>query len=247
MVGLVLVAATLVVVRYLPRPPLSIQDSGLITQKAQPPSLSLPDKPSIVVLPFVNLSGDSGQDYFSDGITDVLTSDLSRISSLFVIARTTASSYRDKPVNVQEVGRELGVRYVLEGSVQKTAEHVRIIAQLIDTTTGGHLWAERYDRPLQDIFTLQDETVQKIVLALKVKLTQEEQERFKHAPTNNLEAYDYYLRGVEDVSRVTQESLVQARQMFAHALKLDPEYAAAYALLGYAYWAEWGGGWNPDP
>ena len=117
-------------------------------------SLPLPDKPSIVVLPFDNMSGDSQQDYFSNGITEVLTSDLSRIASLFVIARNTAFTYKGKAVNVQEIGKELGVRYVLEGSVQKTTDHVRIAVQLIDTTTSGHIWSERYDRPLKDIFAL---------------------------------------------------------------------------------------------
>src|SRR5207253_6190727 len=122
-------------------------------------TLSLPDKPSIVVLPFDNMSKDPEQDYFSNGITEVLTSDLSRISSLFVIARNTAFTYKGKATNVHGIGKELGVRYVLEGSVQKAGEQVRIVAQLIDTITGGHIWSERYDRPLKDIFALQDDIV----------------------------------------------------------------------------------------
>ncbi|HKA56831.1 MAG TPA: winged helix-turn-helix domain-containing protein [Candidatus Binatia bacterium] len=133
-----------------------------VTQEAQP-VLPFPDKPSIVVLPFVNMSQDPGQEYFSDGLTDVLTGDLSQISSLFVIARNSAFTYKGKAVKVQDVGREMGVRYVLEGSVQKTSDQIRIVAQLIDTTTGGHIWSERYDRPLKDLFALQDEIVQQIV------------------------------------------------------------------------------------
>src|SRR5262249_26460697 len=132
-----------------------------VTQEAQP-VLPFPDKPSIVVLPFVNMSQDPGQEYFSDGLTDVLTGDLSQISSLFVIARNSAFTYKGKAVKVQDVGREMGVRYVLEGSVQKTSDQIRIVAQLIDTTTGGHIWSERYDRPLKDLFALQDEIVQQI-------------------------------------------------------------------------------------
>ncbi|MBI3757338.1 MAG: adenylate/guanylate cyclase domain-containing protein [Deltaproteobacteria bacterium] len=155
-----------------------------------PPGFPFPDKPSIVVLPFDNLNKDAEQEYFSDGLTEVLTGDLSKLSSLFVIARNSAFTYKGKAVKVQEVSQELGVRYVVEGSVLKADGHVRITAQLIDATTGYHLWSERYERPLKDIFALQEEIVQQIVFALKVKLTPEEQARFKTAPTNNLEAYD---------------------------------------------------------
>src|SRR6185295_3734221 len=140
------------------RSSLSPPSSALRSQEAQ---LPLPDKPSIIVLPFQNLSGDPGQDYFSDGFTEILTGDLSRISNLFVIARNSAFTYKGKAVKVQDVGREMGVRYVLEGSVLKAEGQVRITIQLIDTTTGYHLWSERYDRPLQNIFALQDEIVQK--------------------------------------------------------------------------------------
>ena len=160
-VGLLLIAGTAVAIRYLPS---FSPDTQPLIPNTQP--LPLPDKPSIVVLPFDNMSGDPQQDYFSNGITEVLTSDLSRIASLFVIARNTAFTYKGKAANVQDIGKELGVRYVLEGSVQKAAEQVRIVAQLIDATTGGHLWSQRYDRPLKDIFALQDEIVQKIVTTL---------------------------------------------------------------------------------
>ncbi|MBI3302036.1 MAG: adenylate/guanylate cyclase domain-containing protein, partial [Deltaproteobacteria bacterium] len=214
------------------------------------PGLPLPDKPSIVVLPFVNMSNDPEQDYFSDGLTEDLTSDLSQISSLFVISRNSAFTYKGKAVKLPEVSRELGVRYVVEGSVRKAGNQVRITAQLVDATQDQHLWSERYDRPLKDIFALQDEIRQKIVFALRVKLTPEEQERFQRAPTNNLEAYDYWLRGTESFLRAVyeakKEANVQARQMFEKALELDPRYAGAYAGLGWTYWSDWFHVWHKD-
>src|SRR5262245_10519080 len=243
---LVLIAGTVVAVRDFSRPTLSPQPSGLSTEAA-PAALPLPDKPSIVVLPFDNMSKDPEQDYLSNGITDVLTSDLSRISSLFVIARNTAFTYKGKAVNIQDVGKELGVRYVLEGSVQKAGEQIRIVTQLLDTTTGGHLWSQRYDRPLHDLFALQDEIVQKIVTTLKLQLTLEEQGYIVRKHTDNLEAYDAFLRGWEYHFRFTKEAIAQARQMFEKAIALDPQYAEAYARLGYTYWAEWGLRWSADP
>src|SRR6266849_134268 len=159
------------------------------------PTLALPDKPSIAVLPFANMSGDPEQEYFSDGITEDLITDLSKLSGLFVIARNSVFTYKGTAVDVGEVSRRLGVRYVVEGSVRKAGNRVRINAQLVDATTGGHLWAERYDRELQDMFALQDEVKQKIVFALKIQLLPEERVRFHQAPTNNLEAYDSFLRG----------------------------------------------------
>ena len=212
--------------------------------------LPLPDKPSIVVLPFVNMSNDPDQEYFSDGITEDITTDLSKISSLFVIARNSAFTYKGKSVKVQNVSREMGVRYVLEGSVRKAGDQVRVTTQLIDAVTGGHLWSERYDRPFSDIFALQDEIRQKIVFALKVKLAPEEQARFQYAPTNNLEAYDFYLRGRESFFRALweakKEANVQARQMFEKAVDLDPKYAGAYAGLSQTYWTEWVQYGGPD-
>jgi adenylate cyclase len=168
------------------------------------------------------MSKDPEQDYFSDGLTETLTGDLSTISSLFVIARNSAFTYRGKAVKVQDVGREMGVRYVLEGSVQKADQRVRITTQLIEAMTGYHLWSEQYDRPLKDIFALQDEIVQKIVTTLRLQLTLSEQGILQRKTTNNLEAYDYYLRGVEYWSRYTKEANVQARQMFEKAIELDP-------------------------
>ena len=201
--------------------------SSLRNQEALP----LPDKPSIVVLPFDNMSQDPEQDYFSNGITEVLTSDLSRISSLFVIARNTAFSI-GKSRNVQEVGKELGVRYVLEGSVQKANDQVRIVAQLIDTTTGSHIWSERYDRPLKDIFAVQDEIVQKIVTTLNLQLTLQEQGVLVRKRTDNLEAYDTFLHGAEYFYRFTKEGNAQARALFEKTIELDPQYAEAYVYLG---------------
>jgi adenylate cyclase len=213
--------------------------------------LPLPDKPSIVVLPFVNMSGDPGQEYFSDGITEDLTTGLAKISSLFVIARNSASTYKGKAVKVQDVSREMGVQYVLEGSVRRTNEQIRVTAQLIDGLTGSHLWAERFDRPLQDIFAVQDEVVQKIVTTLKLQLTVMEQGFLVRKRTDNLEAYDFYLRGVESVfrgwSETKKETNMQARQMFERATELDPMYAEAYAYLGATYWFEWFLRWNPVP
>jgi TolB-like protein/Tfp pilus assembly protein PilF len=210
-------------------------------------SLPLPDKPSIVVLPFNNMSDDPKQEYFSDGITEDITSDLSRISNLFVIARNSAFTYKGKAVKVQDVSREMGVRYVLEGSVRKAADHVRITAQLIEATTAEHLWSQRYDRPLQDIFALQDEIVEKIVTTLKLQLTVQEQGVIVRKHTDNLEAYDAFLRGVEYRWRYTKEANAQARQLFEKVLALDPQYAEAEVWLGWTYWVEWVVRWSADP
>jgi adenylate cyclase len=217
--------------------------------KDEPPSpiLALPDKPSIAVLPFANMSGDPEQEYFSDGITEDLITDLSKLSGLFVISRNSAFLYKGKVVKPELVSKELGVRYMLEGSVRKAGSRVRITAQLIDATTGYHLWAERYDRELQDIFALQDEVTQKIVAALEVKLTEGEQGRLGRAPTENLEAYDCFLRGLEYHAQRTQEANAQARQLFERAIVLDPEFAAAYAFLGRTYLTEVVYQWNQDP
>jgi len=211
------------------------------------PAIELPDKPSIAVLPFINMSEDPEQEYFSDGITEDLITDLSKISGLFVIARNSAFTYKGKVIKIAEVGKELGVRHVLEGSVRKSNGRVRITAQLVDATTEGHLWAERYDRDLKDIFALQDEVTQKIVAALAVKLTEDEQKRLVRKYTDNMEAYDFYLQGVEYQNRYTKEANVKARQMFERAIDLDPGFAQAYALLGLTHVHEWSLGWSQDP
>jgi adenylate cyclase len=198
---------------------------------AAPRDPPLPTKPSIAVLPFDNMSGDPEQQYFSDGITDDIIADLSKVSGLFVIARNSSFTYRGKAVRVQDVSRELGVRYVLEGSVRKAGNKVRIVAQLIDGTTGGHLWSERYDRELTDIFAVQDEVTREIVSTLAVKLTQGEQQRIARRGTDNLEAYDYYLRGRQLQLVRSKEANAEARLLLEHAIELDPRFARAHALL----------------
>jgi len=209
--------------------------------------LPLPAKPSIAVLPFTNMSNDPEQEYFSDGMTEDIITDLSKISGLFVIARNSSFTYKGQSVKVEQVGQELGVRYVVEGSIRKAGTRVRISAQLIDATTGGHVWAERYNRELTDIFALQDDVTQQIVTALQVKLTAGEQERRSRAPTDNMAAYDYYWRGVEYYYRRTQEANAQARELFARAIALDARFAAAYALLGRTHLTEWAVGWSNNP
>ncbi len=210
-------------------------------------ALPLPDKPSIAVLPFDNLTGDPKQEYFSDGITNDIITDLSKFRSLFVIASNSVFVYKGKPVKVQDVSRELGVRYVLEGSVQRASEKVRVNAQLIDATTGHHLWAERYDRDLKDLFALQDEIVQTIVTALAVKVDAVERKRAMRKETDSLEAYGYVLRGREYLARTTRSTNVEARQMFQRAIEVDPHYASAYVGLGWTYRKAVGHGWTEFP
>ncbi len=215
--------------------------------RPQPPRSPVTDKPSIAVLPFVNMSDDPKQDYFSDGITEDLITDLSKISGLFVVSRNAVFLYKGKAVKPVEVSQELGVRYVLEGSVRKAGDRVRISAQLIDPTTGYHLWAERYDRDLTDIFALQDEITEKIVAALEVKLTAGEQEQVARRYTDNLEAYDYFLRGRAYQLRTTKVANAQARKMLERAIELDPSFAGAYALLSHTHYRGWRHGWSEDP
>ncbi len=192
----------------------------------------LPDKPSIAVLPFVNMSGDPEQEYFADGMTEDLITDLSKISGLFVIARSSTFTYKGRSVKVREVAEELGVRYVLEGSVRLAGDQVRINAQLIDATTGGHLWADRYDGSLANIFPLQDKVTEKIVAALALNLTDSEQAQLRRKPTDNLEAYDYYLRAKQGAYSYDGEGFADALSLYEKAVALDPKFADAYA--GYA-------------
>jgi adenylate cyclase len=187
------------------------------------------ERPSIVVLPFNNMSGDPEQEYFSDGITEDVITDLSKVSGLFVVARNTAFTYKGKPVKVQDVCKELGVKYALEGSVRKAGARVRVTGQLIDATDGGHVWADRYDRDLTDIFAIQDEITHAIVEQLKVKLLPQEQRSIAKAPTDNVEAYTYYLRGRQFLHRHSKSYYQLARRMFSKAVELDPAFARAYA------------------
>jgi TolB-like protein/lipoprotein NlpI len=199
----------------------------------------LPKKPSIAVLPFENLSADPEQEYFSDGITDDLITDLSKISGLFVIARNSSFSYKGQSVKIKKVAEELGIHYVLEGSVRKIGGKIRINAQLIDATTGGHIWAERYDREYKDILALQDEVIQQIVSALSVKLTRREEVQLTSKLTDNLEAYDYYLRGKQFLHSLSSEGLVKAKSMFEKAIELDGKFAQAYAAQAMADYYIW--------
>jgi adenylate cyclase len=220
-----------------------------VSQDRTPPSEGLvpPDKPSIAILPFDNLSGDREQQYFADGIAEDVITDLSKVSGLFVIARNSAFTYRGKSIKVQEVCRELGVRYVLEGSVRKSGDRVRITAQLIDGSTGGHLWAERYDRSLTDIFAVQDEVTREIVSTLAVRLTPEERRRLDRKEPENLEAYDYLMRGTEQTFRVSKEANVEACELLQRAIELDPQLARAYSVLSHLHLLMFINSWVEHP
>lgn len=218
-----------------------------VRQEEQAPALPLPDKPSVVVLPFVNLSGDPEQEYFSDGITADLTGDLSQIPDLFVIDRNSAFTYKGKASKTRQVGRELGVQYVVEGNVSKSGGQVRIRVQLIDATTGFLLWSERYDRELKDLFGLQDEIGQKIVTTLKLQLPLWEKGWAVRKRTENMEAYDALLRGANSALLRTKEANVQAREMFEKAIALDPRYAWAYVSVADTYFTEYLWGWDKSP
>jgi TolB-like protein len=211
------------------------------------PALALPDKPSIVVLPFLNLSGDPAQDYFTDGMVEDIILALSRIGWLFVIARNSSFTYRARAVDVKQVGRELGVRYVLEGSVRRADQRVRITGQLIDATTGANIWAERFESILDDIFELQDEIAASVVGAIAPQLERAEIGRAKRKPTESLDAYDYYLRGMEHFHHGTREGMSGALPLFGKAIELDPEFASAYAMAAACLFWRKLNGWMADP
>jgi TolB-like protein len=193
----------------------------------------LPDKPSLAVLPFQNMTGDAEQEYFVDGMVEEITTAIARLPWLFVIARNSAFTYKGKPVDVKQVAQELGVRYVLEGSVRKAGNRVRITGQLIDATTGAHIWAERFDGPLDDIFELQDRVASSVAGAIEPKLRQSEIERASRKPAANLTAYDLYLRALAEFHKYTAEGMRQAVAVLQRALAIDPAYAPAAALIGY--------------
>ena len=232
-VVLIIAAASIAVWRFYLSPTPPPREAASKEKMAFP----LPDKPSIAVLPFVNISDDAKQEYFSDGMTEDLITDLSKISGLVVIARNSTFTYKGKSVKVKQVAEELGVRYVLEGSVRRAGDEVRINAQLIDALTGHHLWAERYDGRMDRIFALQDQITQKIVSALAVKLTGGEKELVVQRGTGNVVAYDEFLRGWGYYLRLTPEDLARAASSFRKALELDPNYWRAYAALALVYWA----------
>jgi TolB-like protein len=197
------------------------------------PTLALPNKPSIAVLPFQNLSADPEQEYFADGVVEDITMALSLFRWLFVIARNSSFTYKGRAVDVKQVGRELGVRYVLEGSVRKAGNRVRIAGQLIDAETGAHLWAGRFDGALEDMFDLQDHVTSSVVGAIAPKLQREEIKRARRKPTENLDAYDYYLRGLASVRRWTKDANAEALQLFCKAIELDPGLACAYGMAAW--------------
>jgi adenylate cyclase len=215
--------------------------------RAQAPTLALPDKPSIAVLPFQNMSGDPEQEYFTDGMVEEIITALSRMRWLFVIARNSSFTYKGRMVDVKQVGRELGVRYVLEGSVRKAANRLRITGQLIDASTGAHLWADRFDGGIEDVFDLQDDVTSCVIGAIAPKLEQAEIERAKRKPTESLDAYDYYLRGMASVYGSTKESLGEALRLFYKAIELDPDFASAYGLAAWCYFWRLVNGWMTDP
>jgi adenylate cyclase len=219
--------------------------------KAIAPSVvpSPPDQPSIVVLPFANMSRDLDQEYFSDGISEDIITDLSKVSGLFVIARNSAFVYKDRAVNVPEVCRDLGVRFALEGSIRKAGNRLRITAQLIDGLTGGHLWAERYDRDLIDIFEVQDDVTRHIVGALKVTLSDAEKSRIVGVGTRNVEAHDWFLKGRELILglKKNRENFDRWMECFRHAIELDPTYSDAYAGLSMGYTLDHQNRWSDKP
>jgi len=210
-------------------------------------ALPLPDKPSIAVLPFVNMSGDAEQDYFADGMVEDIITDLSHIRWLFVIARNSSFTYKGRTSDVKQIGRELGVRYVLEGSVRRAANRVRITGQLVDAGTGGHLWAERYEGALDDIFELQDRITGNVVSAIAQELERAEIERAKRKPTGSLDAYDYFLRGMASFHAGTPASIDEALAHFRKAIALDPDYASAYGMAAWCLFWRRLNGWTADP
>ena len=211
------------------------------------PALALPDKPSIAVLPFTNMSGDPEQDYFADGMVDDITTALSHFKALFVIARNSCFTYKGRAVDVKQVGRELGVRYVLEGSVRKAANRVRITGQLVDTATGAHLWAERFDGGLGDIFDLQDQVTESVVGAIAPAVEKAEIERAKRKPTESLDAYALYLRGLASYyQHGSRKANVDALRLFNSAIELDPDFASAYGRAASCYARAKVNGWISD-
>ncbi|HCY85337.1 MAG TPA: adenylate/guanylate cyclase domain-containing protein [Desulfobacteraceae bacterium] len=245
----VLLGAGLIVAKHIKQGTVPHQGPSKLKSRIKEKLVKLrePEKPSLAVLPFTNMSRDPDQEYFSDGLTEDLITDLSQISGLFVIARNSVFTYKGRAVEIEEVGEELGVRYVLEGSVRKVGNRVRITAQLIDAETEGHVWAQRYDRDLADIFSVQDEVRRKIVTALAVELSSEDQQRMTRDTKVDVEAYDFYLKGVEFQANKMKDGIAKAREMYQAAVDLDPGYARAWAALGHTILIEWIFGTNTAP
>ena len=241
--GIALVAVIIVAVIwnfYFRPPPVEVAS---VEKMAFP----LPEKPSIAVLPFNNLSDDPAQDYIAFGITENIISALSNISDMFVIASDSTSTYKGKPVKIQRISEELGVRYVLEGSAQKSGNRVRVTAQLIDATTGHYLWSEKYDRELQDLFDLQDEITHKIIVELQVRLTEGEQARVSQKSTTNLEAWSYANRGLTIWMHISKENNAKAMELFEKAVELDPNYVWAWVRLAWTHSMAAEPGWSQNP
>ena len=212
-----------------------------------PPAAESPTGPSIALLPFVNLSGDTEQNYFSDGITEDIIAGLSRFRQLFVIARNSSFQYRDRTVDVRQVARELGVRFVVEGSVRKAGTHLRVTVQLVEAATGKHLWAEKFDRDLPDIFAVQDEIAHSIVASIAGRIEEADRRRALRKRAADLTAYDLLLRGKHCLAQGSQQQVLEARAMLQRSLELDPEYAEAYVVLAETYFYEAMSNWSPSP
>jgi len=234
--------------------PVRVYRLDLASKAASAPAASrstpaLPDKPSVAVLAFTNMSGDPEQEYFSDGISEDIITDLSKLSELYVIARNSSFTYKGKPVDVKQVGHELGVRYVLEGSVRKAGNRVRVTGQLIDTANGAHIWAERFDRDLTDIFAVQDELTREIISALKIKLSKSEEALIAGGGTKNVEAHDFFLKGRELVggNKRDRAMFAEANACLRRAIALDPNYAGPYAALAWAYIMDYQNRWSDSP
>jgi len=242
-VAVIVVVAAVAIWRFYLRP--TTPPVGLASKEKM--AFPLPDKPSIAVLPFANMSGDPGQEPFTDGVTENITTTLSKIPKIFVIARNSAMAYKGKLIEVKKVAENLGVRYVLEGSVQKSGEHIRITAQLIDATSGHHIWSEKYDRDMRDLFALLDDVTRNIAIALQIKLTEGEQARVWHRDTKDLEAWALASQAWNLLSRWTREDNARARELAEQAVKLDPQYGFAWSLLAYSHYFAAKMGWCESP
>jgi adenylate cyclase len=224
-----------------------VKTEGGVSNVVEHRESPLPATPSIAVLPFTNMSGDPEQEYFSDGITEEIITWLSKIPRLFVTARHSTFVFKDKVASIREVGQQLGVRYVLEGSVRKAGDRIRITAQLIEVETDQHVWAERYDRELKDVFAIQDEITMNIIIALQVKLTEGEQAALRVRGTDNLDAYLKVLLAGEYFRQFSKEGNISARQKYEEAIALAPDYASAYAGIAGSYMGEVWVGWSESP
>jgi TolB-like protein/class 3 adenylate cyclase/Tfp pilus assembly protein PilF len=220
-------------------------EADVISKPVKPAALPIPENPSIAVLPFTNMSGDPEQEYFADGITEDIITTLSKIPDLFVIARNSTFTYKGTAIDMKQVAQELGVRYVVEGSVRKAGQQVRVTAQLIDASTGHHLWADRYDRTLTDIFALQDELTREIVTAVDVELTEGDQIRVWRDSAGDMAAYEFFAKGRDFFSQNTRKAISQGQQEFEKALALNPQFAAAHAYIGWNH-AVAGVWWSDD-